>query len=56
MTQLVPVLANAIAPTIQAEIQSAFKDLTDTIQKQSTKIDSLSQKLLELFLFIFQQL
>lgn len=56
MTQLVPVLANSIAPTIQAAIQSAFKDLTDTIQKQSTKIDSLSQKLLELFLFIFQQL
>lgn len=37
MTQLVPVLANAIAPTIQAVIQPAFKDLTDTIQKQSTK-------------------
>lgn len=37
MTQLVPVLANAIAPTIQAVVQSAFKDLTDTIQKQSTK-------------------
>lgn len=47
MTQLVPVLANAIAPSIQAAIQSAFKDLTDTIQKQSTKIESLSQKLLE---------
>lgn len=37
MTQLVPVLANAIAPTIQALIQSVIKDLTDTIQKQSTK-------------------
>lgn len=37
MTQLVPVLANAIAHTIQAVIQPAFKDLTDTIQKQSTK-------------------
>lgn len=47
MTQLVPVLSTAIAPTIQAAIQSAFKDLTDTIQKRSTKLDSLSQKFLE---------
>lgn len=50
MTQLVPVLANSIAPTIQAAIQSAFKDLTDTIQKTVDKNRFTASKTLRVVL------
>ena len=45
MTQLVPILTNAISPTLQSAIQSAFQNLTDTIENQSKQISTLSQKL-----------
>ena len=43
MTQLVPVLTNAITPTLQSAIQSAFQNLTDTIENQSKQISTLSK-------------
>ena len=45
MTQIVPVITNAITPTLQSAIQSAFQNLTDTIENQLTHISTLSQKL-----------
>ena len=45
MTQLVPLLTNAITPTLQSVIQSAFQNLVDTIENQSKQISAWSQKL-----------
>ena len=44
MTQLVPVLTNAITPTLHSVIQTAFQNLADTIENQSKQISAWFQK------------
>ena len=47
MNQLVPILANAIAPSIEKAVQSAFQNLTGTIEKQTKEINDLKKQLHE---------
>lgn len=47
MNQLVPILANAIAPTVQKAVQSAFQELTNTIKEQAEEINELKKQVSE---------
>lgn len=45
VTQLVPVLAEAIKPTLQHAVECAFKTLTETIQNQSELITKQNERI-----------
>lgn len=45
MTNLFPLLANAITPTIERAVQTVFQQLTDTIKSQIEEIQTLKKQL-----------
>lgn len=45
MTKLVPMLANAITPTIERAVQTVFQQMTDTIKSQTEEIQTLKKQL-----------
>lgn len=45
VNQLVPVLAEAIMPTLKSAVESAFQSLNDTIKSQSETIDKQNREI-----------
>jgi flagellin-specific chaperone FliS len=48
ISQLVPILAEAIKPTLQTVVECAFKSMTDAIQKQVETIEKQNQQISDL--------
>jgi hypothetical protein len=48
ISQLVPILAEAIKPTLQTAVECVFKSMIDTIEKQAETIEKQNQHISDL--------